>query len=74
MNRLFDDNNFDDFVERTSFDIGLSNNTIFELNKLRELLNNYKEKDTDEEVINDTEWEKIVIQAQTVIKKWTKIK
>ena len=46
---------------------------IFELNKLRELLNSYNEKESDEEIINDPEWKNIVEQAKMVIKEWDKI-
>jgi len=38
-----------------------------ELKKLRELLNSYVEKESDEEIINDPEWGKIVEQAGTFI-------
>lgn len=72
MCSLFDDFNFDDFVDNRASQIGLSNSVIFELNKLRELLNNYNEKDSDEEIINDPEWKKIVEQSKIVIEKWDK--
>ena len=72
MCSLFDDFHFDDFVDKTAAEIGLSDDTILELNNLRELLNNYKEKESDEEIINDPEWEKIVEQAKIVIKKWNR--
>jgi len=70
MCSLFDDFNFDDFIDNRASKIGLSNSVIFELNKLRELLNNYNEKESDEEIINDPEWKKIVEQAERVIKNW----
>lgn len=73
MSSLFDDFNFDDFIDGTSSEIGLSDDTIIELNKLRELLNNYNDKESDEEIINDPEWEKIVEQAKVVIEKWDKV-
>lgn len=73
MSSLFDDFNFDDFIDRTSSEIGLSDDTIIELNKLRELLNNYNDKESGEEIINDPEWEKIVEQAKVVIEKWDKV-
>ncbi len=72
MCSLFDDFNFDDFIDNRASKIGLSNSLIIELNKLRELLNSYVEKDSDEEIINDPEWKKIVEQAKTVIKEWDK--
>jgi hypothetical protein len=70
MCSLFDDFGFDDFVEESATKIGLSKSLIFELSKLRELLNIYDEKGSDEEIINDPEWKKIVEQAKIVIKEW----
>jgi hypothetical protein len=72
MSSLFDDFNFDDFVENGATKIGLPNSLIIELSKLRELLNEYDEKDSDAEIINDPEWKKIVEQAKIVIKEWDK--
>jgi len=72
MSSLFDDFNFDDFVENGAKKIGLPNSVIIELEKLRELLNGYDEKDSDDEIINDSEWKTIVEQAKIVIKEWDK--
>lgn len=72
MSSLFDDFNFDDFVENGAAKIGLPNSVIVELRKLRELLNGYDEKDSDDEIINDPEWKKVVEQAKIVIKEWDK--
>lgn len=72
MCRLFDDYQFDDFVDKASSEVGLSENTIRELKKLRGLLNNYNEKESDEEIINDPEWGKIAEQAKMVLKEWNK--
>ncbi len=74
MCSLFDDYSFDDFVEVNALKIGLSKSLIFELSKLRELLNKYDERKSDEEIINDTEWGKIVEQAKIVIKAWDREK
>lgn len=70
MCSLFDDFSFDDFVDNGATKIGLPNSLIFELSKLREFLNSYIEKESDEEIINDPEWKKIVEQAKIVINKW----
>jgi len=70
MCTLFDDLFFDNFVDKTASEIGLSNSIIVELNKLRSYLNNYDEKYSDEEIINDSEWLKVVEQAKEVLKKW----
>lgn len=72
MCSLFDDFQFDDFVDKTSSEIGLSEDAILELKRLRELLNNYKEKESDEEIINDPEWRKVVSQAKVVVEVWDK--
>lgn len=71
MSSLFDDFNFDDFVDGYASKVGLSENVIFELAKLRKMLNNYDEKESDLEIINDSEWKKIVKQAKVVVKKWS---
>ncbi|MPL73358.1 hypothetical protein SDC9_19157 [bioreactor metagenome] len=73
MCSLFDDFHFDDFIDKTASEIGLSNSIIVELNKLRSYLNNYDEKKySDEEIINDSEWLKVVEQAKEVLKIWKK--
>ncbi len=72
MCSLFDDFTFDDFFDSRASKIGLSNSVIFELNKLRGLLNNYNEKDSDEEIIGDPEWGNVVEQAKRVIREWDK--
>ncbi|MGN6249167.1 MAG: hypothetical protein ACTHNG_12505 [Ginsengibacter sp.] len=73
MCRLFDDNKLDDFIDKTASKIDFSNSTIFQLNKLRELLNDYNEKDTDEKIIADPEWKKVVEQAKKVIREWNRV-
>jgi len=73
MSSLFDDFNFDEFIDIRASKIGLSNSTIFELNNLRELLNCYNEKESDEEIIGDPEWKKVVEQAKIVIREWDKM-
>lgn len=73
MCSLFDNFGFDDFVNDGATKMGLPNSLIFELDKLRELLNNYIEKESDKEIINDREWRKIVEQAKIVTKKWDKV-
>lgn len=73
MSSLFDDFGFDEFVDSGAKKIGLPDPLIFELNKLRGLLNNYNEKESDEEIINDLEWRKTVEQAEVVIQEWGKI-
>ena len=50
MCSLFDDFGFEDFVDSGATKIGIPNSLIFELSKLRELLNSYIEKVSDEEI------------------------
>lgn len=73
MSSLFDDFSFDDFVDNEAEKIGFPNSLIIELKKLRELLNSYVEKESDEEIINDPEWKKIVEQANIVIIEWDRM-
>ena len=67
---LFDDNDFDSFIDSEATKVGLSSTAISELDKLRNFLNNYHEKKSDEEILNDPEWLKIVNQAKIVLEKW----
>lgn len=70
MCRLFDDNQFDDFIDNQASNIGLSKNQIIELDKLRGYLKNYIEKNTDSEIIDDPNWKKVVDQANFVTTIW----
>lgn len=70
MCRLFDDNHFDIFVDKTARQEGMSEKVVFELDKLRQLLNDYEEKEADEAIINDPNWKIIVMQAKKVIEEW----
>lgn len=71
MCRLFDDDDFDLFVEKDVVDLKVSNEFVQELRLLRDQLNSYSEETkTREEIINDPEWQKIVRQARNVISLW----
>lgn len=72
MCSLFDDFHFDEFVDDASSVKKFDFSTIYELNKLRDLLKKYDEKKSQEEIINDPEWRKVVDQAKVVIDKWNK--
>lgn len=74
MCTLFDDNNFDEFIDLEACKRGISPDLIAELNKLRVLLNDYQEKPSDAEIIADPEWAKVVSQAKVVTEKWTQNK
>jgi len=73
MCRLFDDNNFDSFVEQDAKKYGLDPKLISELKTLQEMLNNYEEKLTDSEIIQDPNWMIIVNQAKKVINFWNNL-
>ncbi|MEO9211178.1 MAG: hypothetical protein ABI208_08765 [Ginsengibacter sp.] len=73
MCRLFDDNDFNGFVEQVTVKIGLPVELISELIVLRTLLQKYNEKESDAKIIMDPKWNEIVEQAKLVIKKWNKI-
>jgi hypothetical protein len=70
MCTLFDDNNFDSFIDVEAAKRGISPDLISELSKLRDLLNNYQEKANDSEIIMDPKWMKVVNQAKIVLEKW----
>jgi hypothetical protein len=77
--RLFDDNNFDLFIDVTVQQIGVPENLINELNRLRTLLNNYIENEVhdetkDQAIINDLKWIRVTEQAKIVIKLWDQYK
>ena len=70
MCKLFDDDNFDIFIEEYE-KLGLSYKLVKELEKLRELLNQYEEgKKTDNEIIEDPLWGLVVNQAKNVLNNW----
>ena len=71
MCRLFDDNDFDNFIDIESKKSGMSYKLVNELKKLRELLNQYEEGDkTDKEIIEDPIWGLVVNQAKIVLDYW----
>ena len=67
---LFDDFNFEKFVKYYAKEYGLKNSVISELRILKDMLNNYKAKDSYEGIIEDKEWKKISLQAKIIIKMW----
>ena len=71
--RLFDDNRLDDVIDKEVIEFPISNELISELYQLRNLLNIYKAKKSDQEIINDPKWLKVVAQAKEVLRKWDEI-
>lgn len=70
LSSLYDDFDFDDFVDIDAEKVGLSDKVILEMKKLRILLDNYVEKGNDEDIIRDINWHKVTKQAEKVIKIW----
>src|SRR5690348_11026123 len=60
MNTLLDDCDFDLFVDKEVYDLGLTDGFIKELRGIRDSLNSYDEgTKTWEEIIDDPNWAKI---------------
>jgi uncharacterized protein YjcR len=70
MSRLYDDNNFDHFIDKEIPKLTKNKNLIIQLKKLRGLLDSYEQKETDLEIYNDPKWSTIVEQANVVLKLW----
>lgn len=70
MNRLYDDDSFDLFIDKRALELGIGSNLIAQLNHLRSLLNHYNEKTTDAEIINDQNWIHISNQASLIVEIW----
>ena len=71
MNRLFDDNNFSYVIENEAIALDLEPELIFALKTLRNALDGYVDKETDQEIITDPKWIEISEQAKSIIKMWT---
>lgn len=74
MCRLFDDNNFENFINFSVYEIGFSPKLIEELKLLSVKLDNYLELIDDEKIINDPNWEEVRKVAKKVIALWDKEK
>jgi hypothetical protein len=74
MCRLFDDNDFDDFLKTYALKIGLSTKLLKELFDLQSKLNNYSGENNLSKILNDPKWNEIIQQAQLVVKLWKKEK
>ncbi len=70
MCRLYDDDKFTDFLAAPEPYLKSNDPAVIELLKLDQMLHQYKEKDTDEEIINDPEWVLISKQAKLVLELW----
>lgn len=67
MNSLFDDLMFDDFVDNTIIRENWNLAFVEKMNQLRSYLNDYQEKQNDEEIIKDPEWIKISQFAKEIL-------
>ena len=69
---LFDDLCFKDEFWKPEHIIhfNFSQKLIKEMQLLIDMIDNYKEKPTDEEILKDPEWDKVVEQAKRVIALW----
>lgn len=74
MCSLFDDLNFDNFIDELATNLGFSQKIIAELNVLRGLLKNYENINSDKLILEDPKWRKIIEQGKLVIKLWPKEK
>jgi hypothetical protein len=71
MNRLFDDDNFDLFIDKGAGELGFEPNLILKLDQLRSLLNSYEEgTKTDSDIVIDPQWSLISNHASLAVKAW----
>lgn len=76
MCSLFDDLNFDEFVETMIYELNFPDKLKIELVDLKNALHNYTPEDEnrDDLVINDLKWLEVVEKAKKVIFTWNKLK
>ena len=67
---MFDDNDLDNFIDSSALENGFSAKIVSELSLLRNKLNEYEEKETDGDIINDPKWREIAKQANKIIEAW----
>lgn len=74
MCRLFDSNNFDNFIENIAPFFGFPDELIKLLRNFKDELEKYTAKDDndDKAIIEDPNWQKIVKKAQHIILVWNK--
>ena len=70
MCRLFDDDHFEDFLRDGNTLKQFSSDTIRKLTELKDMLNNYQEKSSDAEIVDDFKWKEIGSKAGDVLKSW----
>jgi hypothetical protein len=67
MCKLFDDYQFDDFLDESWPKLGLSDRLHAALDNLRSQLNHYEEKETSAAIAKDPKWQKIRDLAQDIL-------
>lgn len=71
MNRLFDDDKFDLFIDKGARELGVAPTVILKLDQLRSMLNSYEEgAKTDSDILNDPHWSLISDHASLAVKTW----
>ncbi len=70
MSRLFEDNELEEFVNHPDPSSRISPQTLKGLIALKNNLELYPEKETDEEILNDPAWRQITVQASKVLRSW----
>lgn len=70
MCRLFDDNHLEQFIASPDPGSRISAQTLKGLTDLKNCLELYPEKETDEEILNDPAWIQITLQASRVLRSW----
>ncbi len=74
MCRLFDDDEFDRFIDVEINTLQFNSELVSQIKILRNMLNDYKEKSSDFEIIEDPDWQCITIQAKDIITLWNEMK
>lgn len=67
MCMLYDDFKFDEFIQNKK-ELAIPEELFNLLVKLNDMINQYQEKDSDKEIINDPKWHEIVLLAKDIIK------
>jgi hypothetical protein len=72
MCRLFDDNQYECFIEKYTTPLGYPLSFQKKLYEFRDKLNNYNKEDnkSDLEIINDPKWREISKLAKSIITEW----
>lgn len=67
---LFDSYCFEGFIDSLESEKEEYDNLIKELKVFKKILDSYKKKNSDAEILDDVEWHKIVNKAKLIIELW----